>query len=204
MTHTFGTRAHRRDRGATVVEAAIVAPVFFLLLLGLMAFAPLFKDHMSVGEAAHDAARQASASGSDPLADYNILTVAKRSLSALDNTITRLIVYRATTPDDPVPAACLAVAPGGPPKGVADLCNVYGPAELNANMIKFGFDPDYRNDPSLYDKYWSAVLRTDVRATAEFVGVYIEVRHEDVTGVLAGARTLRATVVVPYEARRGG
>jgi Flp pilus assembly protein TadG len=66
----FGTRAHtgdrrtarRRcsdDRGAALVEFAIIMPLLFLLLFGVIEFAIAFNDYQSIRQGARDGARQA-------------------------------------------------------------------------------------------------------------------------------------------------
>lgn len=51
----------RGERGASAVEAALVAPVVFLLLFGIIEMGMLFKDYQSVGSMTRTAVRTASA-----------------------------------------------------------------------------------------------------------------------------------------------
>lgn len=60
-------RRRRNDRGVTLVEFAIVAPVLFLLLLGMVDFGFAFSDFISLRNGVREGARQAvtNPSGSD-------------------------------------------------------------------------------------------------------------------------------------------
>ena len=67
------TRGGRRDRGATLVEAAVVFPMLFLLLFGLVEFGWAFKDNLSVGHSAREAARAGATFGNDAYANLLVL-----------------------------------------------------------------------------------------------------------------------------------
>lgn len=57
------------DRGATLVEAALVLPIFFLLVFGLLEFGFGFKDWLSINHAAREGARVSVAAADDVRAD---------------------------------------------------------------------------------------------------------------------------------------
>jgi hypothetical protein len=63
----------RRDRGATLVEAAVVFPLLFLVLLALVEFGMAFKDSLSIGHGAREAARAGATFGNDPYANILVL-----------------------------------------------------------------------------------------------------------------------------------
>ena len=63
----------RRERGATLVEAAVVFPLLFLILFALVEFGMAFKDSLSVGHGAREAARAGATFGNDPHANLLIL-----------------------------------------------------------------------------------------------------------------------------------
>ena len=66
-------RLVRRDRGATLVEAAVVFPLLFLVLFVLVEFGWAFKDSLSVGHAAREAARAGATFGNDIHANFLVL-----------------------------------------------------------------------------------------------------------------------------------
>lgn len=59
-------RSVARERGATVVEFAVVAPLLFLLLFGVIEFARVIGTYTSVTAAAREGARYATAMGESP------------------------------------------------------------------------------------------------------------------------------------------
>lgn len=70
------------DRGATLVEAAIVLPVFFLLIFGLLEFGFGFKDWLSINHAAREGARVSVAAANDVRADQWALEAFEEGLVA--------------------------------------------------------------------------------------------------------------------------
>jgi hypothetical protein len=62
-----------RDRGATLVEAAVVFPFLFLVLFGIVEFGWAFKDDLSVGHSAREGARAGATFGADPVANLLVL-----------------------------------------------------------------------------------------------------------------------------------
>jgi hypothetical protein len=62
-----------REAGASAVEAAIVTPVVFLMLFGIIEMGMLFKDYLSVGTMTRNGVRTASAMPRD--ADYATQTI---------------------------------------------------------------------------------------------------------------------------------
>lgn len=66
-------RDSRRERGATLVEAAVVFPLLFLVLFALVEFGWAFKDSLSIGHGAREAARAGATFGNDPYANFLVL-----------------------------------------------------------------------------------------------------------------------------------
>ncbi|ARS26347.1 TadE/TadG family type IV pilus assembly protein [Sphingomonas sp. KC8] len=64
-TTNFVSRVQHAQRGAAIVEFALVAPVFLLILLGIIAYGGYFWRAHSLQQVANDAARSALA-GLDP------------------------------------------------------------------------------------------------------------------------------------------
>lgn len=68
------------DRGATLVEAALVLPIFFLLVFGLLEFGFGFKDWLSINHAAREGARVLVAAADDVRADQLALAALEKGL----------------------------------------------------------------------------------------------------------------------------
>lgn len=97
-----------RDEGATLVEFAIVAPLFFLILFGVMDYSLGFKDWLSINHAAREGARVGVAAANDPRADLLILDEVRQSLTAAD--LDRVQWVRVADPDS---GAANIYTPGG-------------------------------------------------------------------------------------------
>ena len=69
------------DRGATLVEAAIVLPIFFLLVFGLLEFGFGFKDWLTINHAAREGARVSVAAADDVRADQLALEALEKGLN---------------------------------------------------------------------------------------------------------------------------
>jgi Flp pilus assembly protein TadG len=63
----------RRERGATLVEAALVFPLLFLVIFAIVEFGWAFKDQLSVGHGAREAARAGATFGNDAYANILVL-----------------------------------------------------------------------------------------------------------------------------------
>ncbi len=62
-----------RERGAVMVEMAIVVPIFVLLLFGMLEFGLAFKDKLAMAHAVTRASRNAAVLGNEDIADIEIL-----------------------------------------------------------------------------------------------------------------------------------
>ncbi|WP_218221659.1 TadE/TadG family type IV pilus assembly protein [Nesterenkonia sp. Act20] len=101
-------KAQERDRGASAVEFAIVAPILVLMLLGILAFGHAFHVQSVLSNAARDGVRvmalQDTSSGADPQTEarQTAITSAAPSASVAADQITI------------TPATCEAASTVGP------------------------------------------------------------------------------------------
>lgn len=63
----------RHERGATLVEAALVFPILILIVLGTLEIGLAFKDYLTVSYISREGARIGALAGDDPEADCAIL-----------------------------------------------------------------------------------------------------------------------------------
>lgn len=192
------------ERGAAVVEAALIAPVFLLVLFGVIEISSYIFDVNASRNGARDGAREASTWASASLADQNALFKARRALGGMSKRVDAVIVFKATGPKTPVPPACITALQGGG-DGVADLCNIYrAPQVTNPDELNFGAPVQNCAGAGLWDRCWPSITRNDVlteTSRPDFVGVYVRARHKGVTGIIPQI-TLTATSVIPIEAQR--
>jgi hypothetical protein len=187
-------RARARDnRGVAVVEAAFVTPIFFALLLGLFEIGMAMSDYLALANTVRAGARVASASSNDLTADYGIIQAIKRESSALNpNQIQLIIVYKATGFGAAPTTGCQnGVA-------VANLCNVYQPADLNVAKDKWGC----KTTEDL-DRYWCPANRkvTVTGTGSEYVGVWIKMNHPWITKMFGSTKTFIDSSVIRLEPR---
>ena len=101
-------RRQEGSRGAVLVEFVLIAPVFALLVAGVLEFGLAFRDSMTVSNALRSGARVGSNAGRERLADYTILKSVEAAMKEVPTSrVIRVVVYKASTSSSNVPASCL-------------------------------------------------------------------------------------------------
>lgn len=187
-----GRRRVRGDQGIALLEAAIVTPLFFLLVFAVIDFGMMYKDRAAINSAASTGARLGSSSGSDPLADYYILQGMKKDLSALNRSqITRIVVFETTAFNGSATTNCKN---GTPSSSDGAACNVYSSSDLDLPSSSFGCDS---GDP---DTYWCPTTRkTAITAASggppDYIGVWIKTRFTTFTKVIPSTDLTSQTII---------
>ena len=190
-------RRQAGDRGAALVEAAFITPVFALLIFGILEFGLTFRDYLTVANVSRDSARGASAFGDGLYTDYNVIQIAKQSSKGFrPNEIRRLVIFDAGSVNGSIlnsshPAhGCLTAG-----NGIAGVCNVYRSSDLYRPKSDFGC----RTDLAL-DRFWCPTTR-EVRASGppDYVGVYILARHDFITGLFGPGMDLSDEIIMRIE-----
>ncbi|MGH9039801.1 MAG: TadE/TadG family type IV pilus assembly protein [Acidimicrobiia bacterium] len=187
--------SRRRDeRGAALVEAAILSPVFFMMIFGLFEFGLAFYDKLTVANMSRAGARAATTVGNDLLADHQLVAAIDKAAGAMSReSIEYVVVYRAASPTSTVPAGNCA---SGVPSDAND-CNVYHPADFAAPETSFGCGP------TDLDRFWCPTGR-EVAASGppDYVGVFVKATHDNLTGFFGQGYTFTDDTVLRIEARR--
>lgn len=192
----------RRERGATLVEMAIVGLVVFTLFLGLFEFGLLFRDNLTATDAVADAARIGALVGPDVspgggTADYEIVKAVREGLSSMDdNAVESIVIFKAAgtsaDPEDQVPSQCRRGI------SVRNVCNVYEPASA-FTAVEFGnYDYFSCDDPAEVSCNWDPTKRKDGPRSSdvETLGVYVRIIKGGYTGMFADSWTItRATAM---------
>lgn len=204
-TFERGQPGRQAERGAAIIEAAIVTPVFFLLLFGLFEFGLLFRDSLTTDNAAHQGARAASVTGSAPETDYLIVRSVEHGLQAMDlQQLDSVVVFRADGPDDEVPASCLTASQTyDPDDSAAPACNRY----VAADFFKELDDPvtgddtgNFRCGDASVDRFWCPVDRvTSLSVGTDYVGIHVETHHDFLTGLFGDGVDLSETAIIRLE-----
>jgi hypothetical protein len=178
------------SRGAVLVEFVLIAPVFAVLMAGVLEMGLAFRDTMTVSNALRAGARVGSNAGRERLADYTILKSIEAAMAEIPTArIQKIIVYRASTSNSAPPAACLSItAPtGSSPAGRNDssgVCNVYGANSLNLTTSNFSGTTCTSSQP---DYNWCPTSRQSTQALgADYLGIYMEVRYTYITKMFPG------------------
>jgi hypothetical protein len=182
LNRSRGTHPPRdgRDRGSALVEGAVVAPLFFLLLFAILEFGLVFRQYLTMSTASRNATRTASTAGNAGQADYLTLQEIKRSTRAIrSDEITFIVIFKASDPtasieDDAALQPCLVASQAG-------TCNRYVASDLDRPSSQFG---DCSAASSTPDHYWCPTSR-DVALSGppDYVGVYIRTRYRAITGI---------------------
>jgi hypothetical protein len=146
------------DRGAALVEFALVTPIFFVLVLGIFEFGLVYRDKITISDAVNDAARAGAIAGNDlgaldddpppggdgpvpkiqdATADFVIMKRLRQGLAALPVTsIERIVIFHARDPasgsaEPQLAEACMTgngTSGSGAPHHLG-ACNVYADVE---------------------------------------------------------------------------
>jgi hypothetical protein len=175
-----------------MIEAAVVTPLFFVLLFGIVEVGYAMNDNLAVAHTTRAGSRVASASGNDVLADYGILQSIARESSALKgDQIERIVVYKPSGPGEEPTDTCK----GGTPQ--TDVCNVYTAADLDRPKSDFGC-----NTSKDLDEFWCPADRDAVlEGGTDYVGVWMEVDHPYVTKIFGASVTFTDSSVIRLEPR---
>ncbi len=186
-------RRHQRERGASLLEFTLVAPILLLLTFGTFEFGMFFKDYLTVANTTRAGARVASAAGSGADADYQILQAVKAAASALPggaNSIEQISIYRSTSTSGAPTTTCQATS------SAADKCNVYTASALSQPLTRFGCGA------GSIDSAWCPTTRSDSQALGpDYIGVWIKFTHGFVTKMFGTSRTISDHVVMRIEPR---
>jgi Flp pilus assembly protein TadG len=170
-----------RTRGQTLVEFALVFPLFFTMFLGFVEFAFVFNAVLSVNFASRNAALAAAEAGNATGADCVILVSVDKDVSAPANQarITQIDIYRANSNGTPYSPAMvttwtrggssLCTYPDGTvvPGGVPYTRTLNGYKETNRCSVLAGCPTDI----------------TGVHPGVDYVGVRVYYTHPFVTPV---------------------
>jgi Flp pilus assembly protein TadG len=201
--HPAGTPARASgDRGAALVEAALVSPIFFLILFGVLEFGGAFRDYLTVRNASQGGARAGAIAGNDADADFKVVNAVRTDAAAMPSSqVLRVVVYHAADPTDDVPAACTTASTG---IGSPTSCNVYTGALLRVPDGSAWTDCTSPTDPS---RFWCPADRKTAATAAsgngppDYMGVWVQVKHPWVTGLFGQQIILTSQTITKLEAR---
>lgn len=172
MLHRIGALLHaaihnrsNRQRGQSLVEFALICPLFFFLIIGLMEFSQIVRHQLTITWASRDAARYAAA---NPIDDAPILTQARNQLLAINpDRVIEYRIYKADTNGN-------VVVENG-----TSRINRYGPANFTTPLNLCKGNKCWLEDPNqrtrTYTAYYSGGNVT--YSTTDIIGVEIVYKY---------------------------
>ena len=165
------------------------------MILGIIEFSLVLKDQITVSRFSKNAARVASVKGDDADSDYAILQEVLSSSGTLPKGgIQRVVVFEASATVDSPSAGCQS---GTPSTAVGARCNVYSGADVQTLTTT-----DFGCGVSQSDRFWCPGTRSIAATSANYIGVYVQVKHPMVTLMFGASRTVTSSSVLRMEPRR--
>lgn len=221
-------RRRRADgqRGAVLVEAGLIIPLLMFIVFGIIEFGGALATKSSAANSVRAGGRMGSVQGNNLMADGATLErMELESRGVGDEEIQYIIIWHADGPDDEVPAGCLTVANGlgaanTRTEGVAGVCNVYarpqapgGAFDMATGVVGtgpeqfFGCTDASTQSASKLDCNWRPGTRdtqisprgVSPRELPDYIGVYIRIEHEYLTGLLGDTRTITDSSITLLE-----
>jgi hypothetical protein len=166
------------DRGAVAVEAALVTPLFIVIVFGIIEFGFVFKDWLGVTSAVRAGARIASAEPRQTDFAKDAAAQVQREGAALDfNRVTSMWVYKANS--------------AGYPEGSGDSFD-----SCTTNCIQYKWD-GANFVPA--GGAWDPMSQDACQGEQDDVGVYLAVNDPGLTGLFFSHLTLASHTVMTLE-----
>jgi hypothetical protein len=165
----------RSDRGATVLEFAIVLPLLLLLAFGTAEMGLAWVSNNRVEGSVSTGARIASSSGSLAEADRSVLQSLRASLPQEQlNRLDRVIIFKSTSGTGTVPTGCIKPVGSTSQVGVNGSCNTYSGATVRGTIP---------TDLGAADDFWNPTTRNDRLADPpDYIGVWVRTTYGSKTG----------------------
>jgi Flp pilus assembly protein TadG len=186
------------QRGVALVEFALVLMLLLLLGFGIYEFGAAWRSSASATSAARTAVRTASSLGVDPQADYQALSSLKADLQANDllSSVQLVVIYKSTTNDGAIPTGCTTNA------ATSQLCNIYTAADL-AGLDLSDFNATTGCLTAGTVKNYCPSIRNPIMASADYVGVWVKLRHGYHTKLFGTGIDIERNAVMRLEPRVG-
>jgi Flp pilus assembly protein TadG len=181
------------DRGAVLVEFALVFTFLCTLVFGVVEFGMAWQDKLTVETATRSGVRVGSNLGKDSQADYNLLLGVKSALTDVGmSNVNYVIVYKSSNLNGTIPSTCPVT---GTPASVSGVCNVYTGAQLTAlASTQFG------GTSGKLDAAWPPANRVNLQSSGpDYLGVWIKVTHPYITKLFGNSTSIVDSAVMRLE-----
>lgn len=184
------------ERGAVLVEFAFVGLILLTLLAAGFDYGMAWRTGLAANEGVRAGARVGSGQGKELTSDYSLLSsmrAALQSSGVLDD-VERVVVFESATSAGRVPSGCVTGS------GSGQECNILTGAQFRA----FPSNPATATDshgcitPATTSR-WCPDERIDVQLTADYLGVWVRIRHDYMFPVMGDSTTVDRTAVMRIE-----
>jgi Flp pilus assembly protein TadG len=164
------------ERGVVLVEFALVALFLFTLSMGMIEYGRAYQSQENNLGATRSGVRMTASLGNDVEADYQALASLRADLlsSGMLDQVELVVIYKSATVDGQPPAACLTGS------ATTALCNIFTQAHLNG-LSKTTFSTTTGCSTASVSSRWCPNVRVDSQLTADYIGMYVRVRHPFIT-----------------------
>lgn len=169
----------RQEGGASAVEAALVTPVFLLLIIAIMEFALFFQNYLGASNVVKAGVRMASAEARNANYAQDAADRIRDEGGAINkNNVQQLWVYKANTTND-FPSGFTSFAD----------CTV---------CVKFTWNGS-RFVPQASPTWPASAMNACASGPPDRVGVYLQLRHDALTRLIFSSITIRESNVIRLE-----
>ena len=176
----FFNRIVRDDRGVAAVEAAIITPIFLLVVIGIIEFGLAFKDQLAITSAVRAGARMASAEPRTATFATDAAAQVARERGTIDMTqVQALWIYKADPSGHPMNAG-----------GSFNSCSTY--------CIHFAWDASSQSFVQSSGS-WDVTAQNACQGSQDAVGVYLSFKHASVTQTFFDFLGMSSYTVMRFE-----
>lgn len=179
-----------------LVEFALVGLILVTLLAAAYDFGMGWRTGLAANEGVRAGARVGSGQGETTTADFSLLSSMRAALESsgtLDQ-VERVIIFEAATEAGTVPPTCVTG------NGSGQECNI-----LTGDQFRtFPDDPDEAIDddgcitPAVAGR-WCPDERNNIQLTADYLGVWVRIRHDYLFSILGDSIAVDRTAVMRLE-----
>jgi len=197
MTRPMTRTRASGERGAALVELAVVLPLLLLIAFGVVEYGSAWNRKLQMETAARAGARVGSSLGNTRLADYGLLQGVKSAINDIGlSNVDYVEVFKSTATDGSRPAGSCA---SSTPTSVTGSCNVYTGAQLQS-LTQADFSGTVSCDNTAPDHYWCPLNRQNVQSIgADYIGVWIKARYVTITGLFKSPFFLTSAAIMRLE-----
>lgn len=190
--HARAARRHRSQRGAALIEAAIVLPLMITILIGILEFGLLFTTYSTTSASTRSGARVAATAYAQAGSVTSKQEAAAESISLA--TAADLLVLNNAEPVGMAIYKVNANSANGAPTGGFPGADMAG--GCTSRCIRYEWDPT-TDEMDYVSGAWTDADACGV--TVDSIGVFVQAQHDYVTGFFGSTRTVNGHTVMRLE-----